>query len=267
MKKNNTIFCIIIVLIFFSITACVTTSTTTNSSNSDTNSTYYNNNGRQTIVRKAGNVVEVEPTKIILEPDPYSALVEIETKFGIMKIELFFDAQKHRENFLKLSNQGYYDSLMFHRVIKNFMAQSGDPNSRNAQKGQRLGGGGPPHKIDSEFGQNYFHIKGALAAARQPDEMNPDKKSSGSQFYIVQGSSVSPIQLDKNERNHDIVYTEEQRQLYYKLGGSPQLDMEYTVFGRVYEGLELIDSICYKTTDAYARPIDDIRLKVRVVRD
>jgi peptidyl-prolyl cis-trans isomerase B (cyclophilin B) len=211
--------------------------------------------------------MEVEPDTIRLEPDPYSALVEMETKFGIMKIELFFDAEKHRGNFLRLANEAYYDSLMFHRVIKNFMAQSGDPNSRNAQKGQRLGSGGPHHKVDAEFAQNYFHIKGALAAARQPDEMNPERKSSGSQFYIVQGSSVTPIQLDKNERKYDIVYTEDQRQLYYKLGGAPQLDMEYTVFGRVYEGLEIIDSICYKATDGYARPLDDIRLKVRVVRD
>ena len=191
----------------------------------------------------------------------------MDTKFGTMKIELFFDAEKHRANFVKLAKQGFYDSLMFHRVIKNFMAQGGDPNSRTAKSGQRLGSGGTSYKQDAEIGQHYYHIKGALAAARQPDEMNPDKQSSGSQFYIVHGSSVSPIQLDKNERQYDIVYTEEQRKLYYKYGGAPQLDMEYTVFGRVYEGLNVIDSICYQPTDGYARPKDDVRIKVRVVRE
>lgn len=247
------------------VTACVTSSNTTTNSNADNSSTTID--GRQAVVRKAGAPTIVEPEVIKLEPDPYSALVEMETKFGVMKIELFFDAEKHRANFIKLAKQQFYDSLMFHRVIKNFMAQGGDPNSRTAKSGQRLGSGGTSYKQDAEIGQHYYHIKGALAAARQPDEMNPDKQSSGSQFYIVHGSSVSPIQLDKNERQYDIVYTEEQRKLYYKYGGAPQLDMEYTVFGRVYEGLNVIDSICYQPTDGLARPKDDVRIKVRVIRE
>ena len=173
--------------------ACVTssTTTTTNKDNSDNNDSYT---GRQTVVRKAGDLQVVKPDTIRLEPDPYSSLVEMDTKYGTMKIELFFDAEKHRENFLKLAKSQYYDSLMFHRVIKNFMAQGGDPASCMAKAGQRLGGGGPAYKQDAEIGEHYFHIKGALAAARQPDEMNPDKQSSGSQFYIVHGSSVSPGQ-------------------------------------------------------------------------
>lgn len=248
------------------VTACVTSNKATTKTKEDDGSSVVD--GRQTVVRKAGNLTVVEPDTIRLEPNPYSALVEMETRFGVMKIELFFDAEKHRENFIKLAKQNYYDSLMFHRVIKNFMAQGGDPNSRTAKKGQRLGAGGPAYKQDAEIGEHYFHIKGALAAARQPDEMNPDKQSSGSQFYIVHGSSVAPGQLDKNEREYDMVYTEEQRKLYYKLGGAPQLDMEYTVFGRVYEGFEVIDSICYTPTDAFARPKDDVRIqKVRVVRE
>lgn len=265
MLKNNFLFLSSIGSLFFLVVACVTTTTTTSSTSKGENKT--TRDGRQVVVRKAGNLQVVEPDTIRLEPDPYSALVEMDTKFGTMKIELFFDAENHRANFIKLAKEQYYDSLMFHRVMKSFMAQGGDPNSRTAKKGQRLGGGGPNYKQDAEIGQYYYHIKGALAAARQPDDMNPDKQSSGSQFYIVQGSSVSSGQLDKNEREYNIIYTEKQRQLYYKLGGAPQLDMEYTIFGRVYERLDIIDSICYKETDAYARPKEDIRVKVRVIRE
>lgn len=266
MFKNNFLFLLLISVLFFLVAACVSSTTTTTSNTSKSENT-RTKDGRQVVVRKAGNLQVVEPDTIRLEPNPYSALVEMDTKFGTMKIELFFDAENHRANFIKLAKQHYYDSLMFHRVMKNFMAQGGDPSSRKAKKGQRLGSGGTSHKQDAEIGQHYYHIKGALAAARPPDEMNPNKQSSGSQFYIVHGSSVAPGQLDKNEREYNIIYTEEQRKLYYKLGGAPQLDMEYTVFGRVYERLDIIDSICYKETDAYARPKEDIRIKVRVIRE
>lgn len=264
MIKINPIFIFNILIIISFLVACVATTTTTANNNSKQDTLI---DGRQVVVRKAGELSVVKPDTIRLEPNPYSALVEMETRFGVMKIELFFDAENHRANFIKLAKQSFYDSLFFHRVIKNFMMQGGDPTSRHAKAGQRVGTGGPAQKIDAEMGQHYYHIKGALAAARQPDETNPEKQSSSSQFYIVHGSGVSPDQLDKNERKYDIVYTDEQRKLYYKLGGTPQLDMEYTVFGRVYEGFHVIDSICYQETDAYARPKQDMRMKVRVVRE
>lgn len=268
MRFTSLFFCLGCFFIVVFVSSCVVSSGTTTQKGNQTAVNSKAHNGRQTIVRKAPTVLEeVVPDTVKFEPDPYSSLVEMETKFGIMKIELFFDAEKHRENFLKLANAAYYDSLLFHRVIKNFMAQGGDPKSRYAKKNQRLGGGSANYQLDNEIGQHFYHVKGALAAARQPDELNPEKKSSGAQFYIVQGATVNLEQLDKNERKYDIIYTEKQRKLYYQLGGSPQLDMEYTVFGRVYEGLELIDSICYKPTDAYARPLEDLRFEVRVIRE
>lgn len=247
--------------------ACVNTSNTTTPTTTTTDATTTTQDGRQVVIRQAGQLQVVEPDTIRLTPNPYSSLVDIDTRFGTMKVELFFEAQGHRENFIKLAKEAYYDSLLFHRVIKGFMAQGGDPNSKNAPLGTRLGSGSSGYQQPAEIGQHYYHIKGALAAARQPDETNPEKASSGSQFYIVQGSSVAPIQLDKNEREYDMVYTEKQRQLYYQLGGAPQLDMEYTVFGRVYEGFEVIDSICTHPTDAYARPKENLAMVVRIVRE
>jgi len=223
--------------------------------------------GRQVVVRQAGAMQTVEPTVIEFTPDPYSSLVNIETPYGILYVELFFDAGEHRMNFVKLVKESFYDSLLFHRVIKNFMAQGGDPNSRNAALDQRLGSSSSGYQLAQEIGTHFFHVKGALAAARAPDEINPEKKSSGSQFYIVQGSNVYPGQLDKNEREYSFVYSEEQRKLYYQLGGSPQLDMEYTVFGRVYKGFDVIDSLCAGETDVYARPIKNCWMKPVLIKE
>ncbi len=211
------------------------------------------------------NVEDSIPTGF--EPDPFSSLVELETTFGTMKIELFFDAGKHRENFIKLAKEGFYDELLFHRVIKNFMIQGGDPSSKNAAAQKRLGSGDPGYEIEAEINTHYFHVKGALAAARAPDEINPERKSSGSQFYIVDGGMVRDEQLDKNERQYNFVYPPKQRELYKKLGGAPQLDMNYTVFGRVYEGLDIIDSIAAQPTEAYDRPEQNISMKIKVIRE
>lgn len=201
-----------------------------------------------------------------LTPDPFSSLVELETAFGSMKIELFFHAEKHRENFLKLAQGQFYDSLLFHRVIKGFMVQGGDPQSKNAPLERRIGGGDNGYLLDSEINTRYFHVKGALAAARQPDEVNPNKKSSGCQFYIVHGSPVTDEQLDRIERKYGFAYTSTQRRLYKALGGAPQLDMEYTVFGRVYEGLEVLDKLANSPTDAQDRPQVNLMMKVKILR-
>lgn len=184
----------------------------------------------------------------------------VETEFGNMKLRLFNGTPQHRDNFIKLANEGFYDSLMFHRIISGFMIQGGDPQSKNAKPGQRLGGGGPGYTIPAEIGAP--HIKGALAAARTP---NPEKASSGCQFYIVHGKPLSDAQLDNFQRQKGITYSEEQRKLYKELGGSPMLDMEYTVYGEVVEGLEIIDEIAKVQKDGSDRPLQDVRMKVRIL--
>lgn len=208
-----------------------------------------------------------DTTHWVFEPDAFSSLLELETRFGVMKVELFFNTVEHRENFIKLVKEGFYNDLLFHRVIRNFMIQGGDPASRNASAKARLGGGQGGKELTAQINTDFFHVKGALAAARQPDEVNPEKKSSGSQFYIVQGSGVNNDQLDRNERKYGFAYSPEQRRLYQQLGGAPQLDMEYTVFGRVYEGFEVIDSIAAQPTGDYDRPTPDIKMNWKIVRE
>lgn len=226
------------------------------------NGTKTRNNNKKTEIILSKDTI---PTKF--EPDPFSSLVEMETQFGVMKIELFFEAGEHRANFIKLAKSKFYDETLFHRVIKNFMLQGGDPSSKNAKPKQRLGANGPGYELDAEINNRYYHLKGALAAARSPDEVNPDKKSSGSQFYIVHGSSVNDEQLDKYERELGIAYSPEQRKLYKLIGGAPQLDMNYTVFGRVYEGFNVIDSIALQMTDGNDRPEKDVKIKMKVVKE
>lgn len=210
----------------------------------------------------------VDTSSVNLRPDAFSGLVEIHTDAGVMKAELFFHTPTHREQFVRLAKEHFYDSTLFHRVIKGFMLQGGDPDSKHAKPNTRLGGGQGGAEIDAEMNTSFFHVKGALAAARTPDEINPQKKSSGSQFYIVQGRPVEPQQLEKNERKYGIAYSPEQKNYYSVFGGAPQLDMEYTVFGRVYEGLGIIDSIANTATDGNDRPKKDIRiLYIKVVKE
>lgn len=185
----------------------------------------------------------------------------LETTLGEIKIKLYDKTPLHKENFIKLVKDNYYKDILFHRVIKGFMVQAGDPNSKAAAKGKALGDGGPGYTIPAEFHSDLFHKKGAVAAARLGDQVNPEKKSSGSQFYIVQGQVLSRVQLNNLVRTgrHE-PFTEEQINAYTTVGGTPHLDNNYTVFGEVIEGLQIIDNIAAAETDERNRPFEDIRI-------
>lgn len=191
------------------------------------------------------------------DPNTYAI---IETSLGDIKVMLYPETPKHSENFAKLASEGYFDETIFHRVIPSFMIQGGDPDSKTAIAGQQLGGGGPGYLIDAEIGAP--HIRGTLAAARTN---NPQKASSGSQFYIVTGTPQSDATLDQIERMKGIKYNEAQRQLYKSKGGRPDLDSEYTVFGEVVEGMEIVDQIAAAARDQSDRPLEDIKMKIRLV--
>jgi cyclophilin family peptidyl-prolyl cis-trans isomerase len=189
----------------------------------------------------------------------------IETSMGTMELVLYEDTPLHKENMIKLINEGFYDGQLFHRVITNFMIQGGDPHSVNAPKGQRLGTGGPGYQVPAEFSPNHLHKKGALCAARQGDGMNPEKKSSGSQFYIVQGQVLSVDQLTKlQSQRGQKPFTPEQIEVYSTLGGTPHLDGSYTVFGEVIKGMEIIDAIAAVETDNSDRPINDVIYSIKL---
>lgn len=189
------------------------------------------------------------------------SMVRLETTKGNVIIRLYDDTPLHRDNFIKLVSEKYYDSILFHRVIQGFMIQTGDPESKHASPGDPLGFGGPSYKIRAEINPGIFHKKGALAAARQGDAVNPQKESSGSQFYIVHGKPISLLQLESMERTgQHTPFTESQKLAYTTVGGTPHLDNSYTVFGEVIEGIEVIDSIAGAATDNRNRPVEDIRI-------
>jgi peptidyl-prolyl cis-trans isomerase B (cyclophilin B) len=166
---------------------------------------------------------------------------------------------------IKLIKEGFYDDLLFHRVIKDFMIQGGDPYSKNAPKGQRLGNGGPGYTIPAEINSSFIHKKGALAAARKGDNVNPERASSGSQFYIVQGKVFTEKQLESiRQWSGGPEYTDDQIETYTTIGGTPHLDSQYTVFGEVISGLEVVDSIASLPTDAYDRPIEDVIYSIKL---
>lgn len=246
----------------------------------------------------------------------------IHTDFGDMKGRLYNETPLHRDNFIKLVNQGFYDSLLFHRVIQNFMIQGGDPESKNAKPGVQLGNGGPGYTIPAEFNSTLIHKKGALSAARMGDNVNPKKESSGSQFYIVQGVVYDSIRLigmeqklmqnkegqriynfiqlpeqkklkatidslrnikdnqniqkvwEEAKAQSEIYYAKEaplgfsklQKQAYSTIGGTPHLDGEYTVFGEIYEGLNIIDSIANCKGDNANRPLKDVMFTIEMIK-
>ena len=236
------------------------------------------------------------------------ALVLLETSEGNIKVRLFGDTPKHRDNFLKLVKEGYYNGVLFHRVINEFMVQTGDPDSKNAPAGKALGAGGPDYTLEAEIVYpKHYHKRGALAAARQGDQVNPEKKSSGSQFTGKAYNDSTLKQMDRqlqmmqkqqifNEltkqhkdsimamrRNRDqaglqklqdelvaiteqkaaenpAALTSEQREVYATQGGTPHLDNQYTVFGEVVEGMDVVDKIEKAETDGRDRPVSDIRI-------
>lgn len=224
----------------------------------------YMHSGNYTVTLKAikGSKTVIKK-QMIQVTAPERCLVEIETDFGTMTAELYNSTPKHRDNFVKLAEEGYYNDLLFHRVINGFMIQGGDPQSRNAPAGQMLGTGGPSYQVPAEFVDSLFHIKGALAAARTN---NPEKKSSGSQFYIVQGGPVKEETLNQIETMKRFHYTPEQRKEYLEMGGTPHLDRDYTVFGRVIKGLDVIDKIAAAQTGAGDRPVKDVKMKIRIIK-
>ncbi len=193
-------------------------------------------------------------------------MVEITTNLGTMRFKLYNETPLHRDNFIKLANEGFFDSTLFHRVIKSFMIQGGDPQSKNAAAGAMLGNGGPGYTIPAEFNAALCHKKGALAAARLGDQVNPQKASSGSQFYIVQGKPASDSDLSMMENAKHMKYTPEQRKEYTTVGGTPFLDMDYTVFGELVSGMDVLDKIAAEATNAQNRPLQDIRMTVKVIK-
>lgn len=196
---------------------------------------------------------------------PKQELVLIETDYGNMKISLYDSTPKHKENFLKLAKEGFYDGSLFHRVISGFMIQGGDPESIGAPANKPLGAGGPGYTIDAEIGA--YHFKGTVAAARRGGPGNPEKKSSGSQFYIVQGQAVTEGQLTSMAQMKGITYSPEDIQKYISLGGTPFLDNDYTVFGEVVEGMDVIDKIAAVQTAPGDRPVEDVSMKVSIIKE
>lgn len=240
-------------------------------------------------------------------------MVQIETEFGNIKLKLFNETPLHRDNFIKLITDGFYSDLLFHRIIQGFMIQGGDPDSKNAETGKMLGGGDLGYTIPAEINPKFFHHRGVLAAARQGDQVNPEKKSSASQFYILQGKVFRPGELDSMEIKLDdtrkmsmiqtkvkaiepelnklgaegkqaelmalinaireavtdetsklppLKFSEEQRKAYTTIGGYPSLDNNYTIFGEVTEGLDVIDKIAQQPTDQNNQPLKDIKFKI-----
>lgn len=191
-----------------------------------------------------------------------STYVLISTNLGDIKIKLYDETPQHKANFIKIIKDGVLDSTLFHRVIPEFMIQGGDPTSKNAQPGQPLGMGSLGYRVPAEFNKNFIHKRGALAAAR---DNNPAKASSSCQFYLVQGKKYSRQDLTVLAQRTNNNWTEEQLKIYEEIGGTPFLDMNYTVFGEVVSGLEVIDKIVAQPRDGNDRPTTDVRMKVTII--
>ena len=181
----------------------------------------------------------------------------IKTSMGDITIALYNETPLHRDNFIKLVKESYYDGVLFHRIIKGFMIQTGDPDSKTAKPGQRLGMGGPNYRVPAEFVPSLYHKRGAVAAAR---DNNPAKASSGSQFYIVDGDIFPQDKLDMIAARTGKTFSPEQVRAYTTIGGAPFLDGDYTVFGEVVSGMEVVDKIAAQEKDGNDRPLQDIKI-------
>lgn len=219
--------------------------------------------------QKINSSAKKQPVTNTVKPLVKERLVEVVTDSGTMIIKLYNTTPLHRDNFIKLVEKNFYDDLLFHRVISGFMIQGGDPNSKNAEPGIALGSGSAPDidRIPAEFNFDLIHKKGALAAAR---DNNPEKASSNCQFYIVQGKTMDDITLNQMEcrvrnTNPAFTYTNAQRSIYKAIGGTPQLDQNYTVFGEVIKGIEVVDKIAKTEKDPKDRPAKDISMKIRML--
>jgi peptidyl-prolyl cis-trans isomerase B (cyclophilin B) len=195
-----------------------------------------------------------------------NVFVKIETDSGTMVAKIYNKTSLTKANFVKLVKKHFYDSLLFHRVIKGFIIQGGDPESRNAKPGQLLGDGESAKTVPAEFDTSLFHQKGALAMAREGDEVNPEKASSSSQFYIVEGKTFTNLEMNRIEEHFNIKIPENHREIYRTIGGAPFLDMNYTVFGQVVSGLDVIDKIAGAARDKNDRPLQDIKMKITVMK-
>ncbi len=194
--------------------------------------------------------------QLMAQTEKPETLIVIHTKFGDITAKLYNDTPKHRDNFIKLVKSGWYEDSPFHRVIKNFMIQGG---------GNKDGKTDPGYRIDAEILPNHFHKKGALAAARMGDNVNPQKKSSGSQFYIVQGQKVNDQYLDQVTAHTGHQFTKEQREIYKTVGGTPHLDGGYTVFGEVLDGFDVIDKIASVPTGRGDRPLEPVTMSIEIL--
>ncbi|MDR0962711.1 MAG: peptidylprolyl isomerase [Mediterranea sp.] len=195
--------------------------------------------------------------------------VKIETTLGDIVVKLYNETPLHRDNFIKLADEGTYEGTLFHRVIKDFMIQAGDPDSKGAPAGQMLGSGDVGYTLPAEFVYpKYFHRKGVLSAARMGDAVNPKKASSGCQFYIVTGRVYDTNALMNMEARMGTEFTPEQIEAYTTVGGTPHLDGQYTVFGEVVKGMEVVEQIQQVATDPRDRPLQDVKIKkVTVVEE
>lgn len=218
-----------------------------------------------TLTAKNGNKTTVMEQQLQIK-EPRRRVAEIMTNKGVMMVELSNYTPQHRDNFIKLANEGFYDDLLFHRVIAGFMVQGGDPESKGAPADKMLGNGGPGYTVPAEIKPGMYHYKGAIAAARQGDAVNPMRASSGSQFYLVQGAPVDDNMLTQMENRNGFTYDESARNYYKQHGGAPFLDMNYTVFGYVINGREVIDAIAGVQTGENDRPVEDVKiLSVKIV--